>query len=244
MLDILKYLLSPSNFIVVLLVAGTLSLFFGRLRKLAIILVVIGIISYITLGAGPVSYWLIGKLEHRYPALNNLDNVKNIDTIVVLAGHAEPDPCFPISSVVSSSTAFRLMEATRLRQFIPGSTIVITGAGDVPNLMKEVLVSIGIPGKDVITENYSLNTFESAANIRKILGPKDFILVTSAGHMPRSILVFRKAGMNPIPAPTDYMAGTNIFAASFLPTPLHLMYSDLAVHEYIGMLWYKITGRL
>jgi uncharacterized SAM-binding protein YcdF (DUF218 family) len=244
MMDALKYIASPSGFIVILLISGTLMLFFSRLRRLAIILISIGVTSYMILGSGPVSYWLIGKLEHRYPALNNLDEVKNIDTIVVLAGYGVSDPYFPISSAVNPSAAFRLMEATRLSRSIYGSKILISGSGDVPELMKKVLISLGVPGQSIFVEDKGRTTYESAVNVRQMVGTRDIILVTSAGHMPRSLGVFRKAGMKPIPAPTDYMVGTNPFAASFLPTPSHLVYSDLAVHEYLGLLWYKITGRL
>jgi uncharacterized SAM-binding protein YcdF (DUF218 family) len=60
--------------------------------------------------------------------------------------------------------------------------------------------------------------------------------------MPRSVGVFRKQGLNPLPAPTDYMSRKNYMAISYLPSPLHLYYSDLAVHEYLGILWYKIRG--
>ena len=30
----------------------------------------------------------------------------------------------------------------------------------------------------------------------------------------------------------------------FFPSPLHLSYSDLAVHEYLGIAWYWLTDRL
>jgi hypothetical protein len=56
--------------------------------------------------------------------------------------------------------------------------------------------------------------------------------------------VFKKQQMNPLPAPTDYMSRKNYMAISYLPSPLHLYYSDLAVHEYLGILWYKLTDRI
>jgi uncharacterized SAM-binding protein YcdF (DUF218 family) len=68
--------------------------------------------------------------------------------------------------------------------------------------------------------------------------------VTSAGHMRRAIGVFRKNGMNPIPAPTDYQLPGNARYASWTTSPIHLAASDLAVHEYIGLAWYRLTNRL
>jgi len=204
----------------------------------------VGIISYITLASGPVSSLLLGRLEHRYPALINDEQVKNAKTIVVMAGHAEPDSYLPISSVVSASTAFRLMEAIRLWRVIEGSKILISGAGSTPELMKKVLISLGVPDQVVLIENKSRNTYDSAANVYQMVGTNDIILVTSAGHMPRSLGVFKKNGMDPVPAPTDYLTAPSCLVAGYLPTASHLAYTDLAVHEYIGIFWYKVTGRL
>jgi uncharacterized SAM-binding protein YcdF (DUF218 family) len=244
MKDIVQLLTTPSSFIALLLIIGIAALFFRRLRKLAMILLIIAGIIYIALASGPVSYWLIGRLEHRYPALTNIDTVKNVKKIVVLAGHADADPYFPISSAVNSSSAFRLMEAARLHNLISGSKILITGSGDVPEVMKKVLLSLGIPDQTISIDNQSRNTYESAVKIRQMVGTETIILVTSAGHMIRSVGVFKKVGINTIPAPTDYMTGPNCLAANYFPTASHLTYSDLAVHEYLGIVWYKITGRL
>jgi uncharacterized SAM-binding protein YcdF (DUF218 family) len=71
---------------------------------------------------------------------------------------------------------------------------------------------------------------------------RDFILVTSAGHMPRSLGAFGRAGMNPTPAPTDYLAKMDPLEGNFLPNLSNLMRADLAVHEYLGMLWYGLKA--
>jgi uncharacterized SAM-binding protein YcdF (DUF218 family) len=62
--------------------------------------------------------------------------------------------------------------------------------------------------------------------------------------MPRCMGIFRKLGMQPIPAPTDYQAGQNPLDASFTPSIEHLRLSELALHEYIGIVWYRLRGYL
>jgi hypothetical protein len=57
---------------------------------------------------------------------------------------------------------------------------------------------------DIILRSLSKDTKDQAIHIRKILDNNSFILVTSASHMPRSIVLFRKQGLQPIPAPTDF----------------------------------------
>jgi len=244
MKDIVTFLTTPSSLIALLMTLGIATMFCSRSRRLSAILLSVGIISYITLASGPVSSLLLGRLEHRYPALINDEQVKNAKTIVVMAGHAEPDSYLPISSVVSASTAFRLMEAIRLWRVIEGSKILISGAGSTPELMKKVLISLGVPDQVVLIENKSRNTYDSAANVYQMVGTNDIILVTSAGHMPRSLGVFKKNGMDPVPAPTDYLTAPSCLVAGYLPTASHLAYTALAVHEYSGIFWYKVTGRL
>ncbi|MBM4340549.1 MAG: hypothetical protein FJ110_13530 [Deltaproteobacteria bacterium] len=244
MSEIARFLVVPSHLIVLLFIAGLITLLFRRTRGSSVFLLGTGAALYIVFGMGPVSYWLLGRLEQRYPAIHSLDHLENIGTIVILTGHVEPDPYFPISSAVSSSAAFRLMEAARIWKMFPDKQILISGHETAAGIMKKVLVSLGLPESQIAIEGRSGNTYESAVNIQKIMGSRSFILVTSAGHMPRTMGAFRKLGMNPVPAPTDYMTGQHYMDAKFLPTPSHLRYSDLAIHEYLGILWYRLKGRL
>jgi len=244
MVNFIKFFIIPSNLIFILLFAGLISTLYHRTRRYAIFLFGAGSIIFIVFANGPFSYWLIGNLESRYPALNSFEGIKKFDKIVILPGYATVDPYFPISSKVNSSTAFRLVEALKIWRSFPDSTILISGPKDDPELMGKVLHALGLPGNRLIIEPESTSTYENAVILQKKLDDKPFILVTSAGHMSRAMAVFKKLGMNPIPAPTDYMVGNNPLAAEFLPSPSHLMYSDLAIHEYLGILYYKVTGRI
>jgi len=243
--SIVKYILIPSNIIIILFFLGIILFFtFKRFKNIGRIFLIVSACFYVFFGTGPVSFWLLGKLEYQYPYLKNADLVQDVAYIVVLSGYADNDINIPLSSRVNSSCAFRLMEALKLQKEIPGTKIIISGSERISGVMKEVVISLGVDQRTVITENHSFSTFENAKNISKIIGNQRFILVTSAGHMPRSMMVFKKAGMDPIPAPTDYLTFKNYMAISYLPSPLHLMNSDLAVHEYIGILWYRLTGRI
>jgi uncharacterized SAM-binding protein YcdF (DUF218 family) len=122
--------------------------------------------------------------------------------------------------------------------------IIISGYKYIPDVMREVLISLGLDDSIIFTENHSRNTYTSAINLSPMLKENEFILVTSAGHMPRAIKVFKKLGMNPIPAPTNHFIRTNIGLLGYLPTPNHLTYSDLAIHEYVGLYWYWVNGHI
>jgi uncharacterized SAM-binding protein YcdF (DUF218 family) len=240
---LIKYFLLPSGMILTLVVLGFILSFVRKDRKIGLYLILFAGILYAFFGTGPVSFWLLGHLEYQYPFVESINTANEAQPIVVLAGHAEKDASRPVSSLVNSSTAFRLIEAVRLLQKNPESEVIVSGC-DASQIMKQLLVEVGVNQNKVVVENQSTSTYESALNLKDQLLDREFLLVTSAGHMPRAMGVFRKQQMNPLPAPTDYMSRKNYMAISYLPSPLHLYYSDLAVHEYLGILWYKLTRRL
>lgn len=198
---------------------------------------------FVLFGTGPVAFLLLGHLEYQVPSATALER-EAIHTIVVLAAYAESDLAVPLSSRVSNGTAFRLLEAMSLFQSAPGSTVILSGGGEVPTIMRDMLVSAGIPPDRIVVDGDSESTFESAIHLSPMLGKTPFLLVTSAGHMPRAKGVFQKAGTSPRAVPTHYMTKRNWLAIQYLPSPLHLGCSDLAVSEYTALLWYRIKGWL
>ena len=81
---------------------------------------------------------------------------------------------------------------------------------------------------------------------RNGIGDGPVLLVTSAIHMPRSVAVFRAAGVNVIPAPTDITVLDTRYDGLFgwLPAIGALGATSRAVHEYIGLCVYWIRGWL
>jgi uncharacterized SAM-binding protein YcdF (DUF218 family) len=101
-----------------------------------------------------------------------------------------------------------------------------------------------LPKEQLVLDNQAANTAASAANLKTPLQGQSFYLVTSAGHMRRSIGVFAKQGLQPVPAPTDHLLPKSIARAKWRPSPYHLMCSDLAIREYVGMAWYWMGGKI
>lgn len=196
---------------------------------------------FLVFGSGPVSFLLLGSLEFQVPPAGHKER-RQVDTIVVLAGYAEIDPDHPVSSQVNSNSAFRLLESLMLFQSRQNSTVIISGKGEVARIMRDVVVQSGVPAEQVIVDSVSSSTYESAKNLSPRLGQAPFLLVTSAGHMPRSMGAFKKAGSRPLPVSTDYMTKRNPLATQYLPSPVHLHHSDLAISEYAALIWYRFNG--
>ena len=113
--------------------------------------------------------------------------------------------------------------------------------------MRALWLSLGVPAQRMTFENRSRNTYENATMTRAIVQPRPgerWLLVTSAAHMPRSMGIFRRAGWNMIAYPVDYRTFGD--ARDVRPTTLALdalRRIDAALHEWIGLLVYRLTGK-
>ncbi len=120
--------------------------------------------------------------------------------------------------------------------------------------MAELLQLMGVPATAIIQESESLNTRQNAVNVKEIIQQeniKKIILITSAFHLPRSLLIFKKLGINPIPAPTDFFVTVDQSPPSLegiilgiLPDAHRLSLTTLALKEYLGIIIYRLRGWL
>ncbi|MBD2538237.1 YdcF family protein [Coleofasciculus sp. FACHB-SPT36] len=123
--------------------------------------------------------------------------------------------------------------------------------------MAVILETLGVPKSAILQDPSSLNTYENAVNVRQILekqGIRRVLLVTSAMHMPRSLLIFKRQGIQAIPAPTDFLVTEADFLESnrslqarilnVLPDAERLHRSTRALKEYIGTGIYRLKGWL
>jgi len=93
----------------------------------------------------------------------------------------------------------------------------------------------------LIKEDRSRTTFENAAFIKSTFNPKKIILVTSAYHMKRSLYSFKRAGIECIPAPTDYKLDNSGYSLmSFIPNTGAMDGIFRGLKEHAGLLFYRI----
>jgi len=227
-----------------LLVAAAVATWIFRQKVIAGYLFGAGALLYLFFASGFAAAWLMGSLETEFPPGQDLAGPKTVDTVVVLTGYAFTSPHRPISGYVNSASAARILEASRLVERDPKRYVIISGHGRVPEIMKELLSQLGVRRSNISIEQQSDNTYASAVHLRERLAGKTFYLVTSAGHMPRAMGVFRKQELNAIPAPTDYRSPVTVWDQSLIPSGRNLAVSDLAMHEYLGILWYRLLGRI
>lgn len=241
----------PLPFCIEILLLGLIVLWFTRKQKTGKVVVSLGIALLATLSYDAVPNALLRPLEYKYDSPRNLGEISDAKWVVVLGGGHISDSRVPITSQISGTSLVRLVEGIRLHKMLPGSKLILSGGGGfdpVPNakIMADVAMAIGVDREDLILESVSRDTKDEARLIQKIVGSDRFVLVTSASHMPRSVPLFKKLGMRPVPAPTAHQVKERqaMSPGTFFPSTGNLRKAENAFHEYLGSAWAKIRGQV
>jgi uncharacterized SAM-binding protein YcdF (DUF218 family) len=226
-------------------------LWFTRKEKIGKAVVLIGVVLLGILGYGFISEVLLRPLEYKYPPMLKFDDAQSVKWLVVLGGGHTSDPQLPANSQLSGASLARLVEGIRLHNMLPGSKLILSGGSgfdEVPNseVLADVALAIGVDKRDLVLESASRDTKDEGKLIQKILGNDKFILVTSASHMPRSVALFERLGMKPIPASADYWVKNRqgLSPGMFFPSADGLMKAERVFYEYMGLAWAKLRGQI
>lgn len=209
------------------------------------------------------SHLLARSLEWRYPTP---DEVPSAEVIVVLGGGTEP-AAKPRPSIEVNGAGDRVLYTAFLFKEGKADHILLSG-GDISWLnegtttpaedMAFILKSIGIPANVLWLENESKNTHENATFSAEILEENNvdrILLITSAMHMPRSVALFEKQGLEVIPIPVDFSMTENEFSSDssgrflrkvmdIIPQASNLALTTNALKEYLGIIVYRLQGWL
>jgi uncharacterized SAM-binding protein YcdF (DUF218 family) len=243
-----------------ILLAVALFLSYKRSRW-AYVPIALALLILFVAGNVRVSDRLVKSLEWQYLPRNPMPEA---EAIVILGG-ATRNIDAPRIMPDLSERGDRLLYGGKLYQDDLAPLIILSGGriqwfGGVESEaqdMATILQLMGIPSEAMILEPNALNTYQNAIYTQKILqerGIKKILLVTSAIHMLRSLAIFRKQGMEAIPAPTDFLVSEGNFRAvnyslesrilSWFPDSESLERTTLALREYIGIVIYRLRGWL
>jgi uncharacterized SAM-binding protein YcdF (DUF218 family) len=175
------------------------------------------------------------------------------DAVVVLGGAMHPEYVQGADPNLGAA-ADRVWHAARIFHAGRAPQVVVSG-GNLPWLggvrseaaaMRDFLGDLGVPAEVVWLEERSRNTRENALYTAEILearGIGPVLLVTSALHMPRALATFRAAGVDAIPAPTDFEVMPRPRGLlDWLPDADALAASTRALKEYLGLWVYRWRG--
>lgn len=249
---VIGLLAMPSNACVLVGVVG-LILVFTRWKRAAMRLMATSIVLLLVLGISPLADAMLLPLSERFPPWR--EGSPPPAGIIVLGGGVSPEETAARGIPELNAAGERMTAVAGLARRYPQARIVFTGGNNnlVDNSMTEANVAaalfdtFGISRERVLLEDRSRTTAENAAFTRNLLKPQPgerFLLVTSAYHMPRSIGVFRRAGFAVDAYPVDFRTRGWIDAATpFSTIAGGLARSDTAVHEWLGLIAYRLSGR-
>jgi len=212
-------------------------------------LVVVSVVALLFVASyAPLSNQLISLFESRVPQYHQGE--KPVDYIAVLGSRHQSVTTQPITSELSPTAVVRLAEGIRIYRMNPGSKLVFTGfkgipedAASFPEKLQALAVSLGVPAEDIIVINGPQDTQEEAQALAKKFANTSLVLVTTALHMPRALMLFKRVGLEPIPAPTDY------FSKPFkswwvIPSARTLAHTEYWAHEQLGILWSDVVKQV
>jgi uncharacterized SAM-binding protein YcdF (DUF218 family) len=204
----------------------------------------IAALGFLTLlSVEPVSDTLLWSLESRHAPLQDVP--AEAEAIAVLgAGHAER-PGFSAWSNLEERSVARVGEAVRLsrQSDLPLLFSGYAGAGDIANasMQRDAAVELGLETDRTRLFPEARDTKEEAQAVAAARPGATVVLVTSANHMPRALYLFEQAGLDPVPAPTGYLAADRDYALwSFFPSGEALYRARLVWYEWLGFLWARI----
>jgi uncharacterized SAM-binding protein YcdF (DUF218 family) len=242
----------PANLLMAIGIAG-LVLLCTRFRQLASWLLVTSVVFIAIAGWSPLGNVLILPLEQRFAPFDPSRGAP--DGIVVLGGAIAPAVSAARGVVALNEAAERLTVTAELAHRYPKARIVFSGGSNailsdaIPEapFAVEELEALGVARSRITAEEQSRNTIENAVFSRLVAQPKPgerWLLVTSAYHMPRAVAAFRAAGFPVEAYPVDWRTRGPIDAlVPFDSLSDGLARTDAAVHEWVGLLVYRLSGR-
>ncbi|WP_372056691.1 YdcF family protein [Tistrella mobilis] len=204
----------------------------------------------------PLDYWLLAPLENRFPRVERETVATgNFAGIVVLGGPEDGRLTRAHHQPSVGAAAERFIEAAILARLRPDLPVVFTGGSGVYSdpdakggpVAEALLRDLGVAPDRLMIESESRNTFQNAIFAKEMVGDvsgRPWLLITSAAHMPRSYGIFISQGWNVTAYPVDYNTFTPVWGWNDYRFTDRLNLVHLATREWVGLIVYRLTGRL
>jgi uncharacterized SAM-binding protein YcdF (DUF218 family) len=213
------------------------------------------VVATVFLGAlaiSPIGAWVLRPLESQFPA-PQIGN-QPVDGIIVLGGALDPEGSMRAGVPILNDAAERLTTFVALARTYPNARLIISGGSGDPlhpsireaDQVKALFSSLGLAPERVVYERDSRNTYENALYSKKLAEPaagQNWLLITSAWHMPRAVGCFEKAGWHVTSYPVDYRTSSYDHWAMFQPDQ-QLDMVTTGIREWIGLISYRLMGRI
>ena len=195
---------------------------------------------------------ILRTLEDRYPSLS-VEQCPTADAVLVLGGVTRVGTSRS-SAVEWGEAVDRFTRGLDLWRAGKAPALILTaaripGRGGVSEgeLLQQEAIRLGIPAGSIFLTEQVFDTQSEAQAVRRLMDRSHWqriILVTSAYHMRRSMLLMQRAGVDASPFPVDYQTkrGERLIT-DYLPRADALMKSERGIREWEGLLYYTWLKR-
>ena len=243
-----------------LVTAGVAFLAARRRCRSGVVLTLAGVLVLVAAGYGIPGGAVLRRLEwrHRPPAAGDVVARLAVEPprqawIVVLGSGLSEDATLPATTRLDRHFLARLIEGVRLARLVPEARLVLSLPGrlavaDKEALSVELCEALALPADRTALITTARDTADEARLVAELAAGAPMALVTSAAHLPRALALFRGAGLDPLPCPTDYLTARPGSPKEFHPGSLYpsggrMALSEQAVHELLGMAWARLRGQ-
>ena len=250
---VLGCLISPVGFSVALVVMAVLARVLGR-RRLAGWAVVLAFANLWVWSTPLMMRWIGASLEAEWLVDGKVLTVESLPQADLIELHGGSMGLATNIGMLAemSMSADRVWHAARLWKAGKAPKILVTAPeNDLPT--SEFLADLGMPKEAIVYDLSPRNTEEEAKAVAVLCSTSTLnfastrpkaLVVTSAWHMKRTMLMYRKYAPNveSIPAPCDFentLAVETKGWMSFFPDPGAFKLNSVAFHEWLGYFGYK-----
>jgi uncharacterized SAM-binding protein YcdF (DUF218 family) len=173
-------------------------------------LLIINFLAFLITNISLLGTWGIILLENAVLKPEHLPS--SVDGIILLGGSNALFETKERGQPVYNLAGTRLFETIELiRKFSKETKVILTGNAVEAEYTKKTMGSFGIGDEQLIVDANSKRTQDHPEQIKKLISieGKKFLLVTSAFHMPRALVIFKNAGFDVIPYPVNYLTSGN-----------------------------------
>ena len=208
------------------------------------------VVMYSMIALTPLPLYMITKLEKRITPTNL--HKADFDGFIFLGGSFSLRETGIVRKPIYNLAGSRLFDFVLLAKEFPQKKILLTGTPIETKYGAEILIKHGIDPSRLILEEASRNTQDNAKLSLEKMGQNpngQWVLVTSAFHMPRSLGLFRKVGWNIIPYPVGYHTTCQFegWVSSSTWVHVHTRLNQaawrVATTEFLGMTKNYMEGR-
>jgi uncharacterized SAM-binding protein YcdF (DUF218 family) len=209
------------------------------------------IVTLLVISTGAGSLLLVTPLENMTAPLAEANGAGAQAIVVLSAGMVDAAPEYAGQDAPDPVTLVRLQYGAWL-QHRTGLPLMVSG-GIVPGTPSSG--SLGAMMARTLREDFktpvafiedkSETTEQNAvysARMLKNAGIKRVLLVTHAMHMPRSREAFVREGIEVSDAPTMFYSRARWSPFSLIPSANGLYRSYYAMHEWVGLVWYRLRS--